>query len=141
MFSKACEYAIKSIIYIESKNDEFKKTSLTEIAEAIDSPVAFTAKILQQLKKNGLLISTMGAQGGFQINKNRPVKMLDVVLAIDGDALLTKCILGLKVCSSSNPCPFHETNVRIRQILQNDMLNFKIEDFSDLINSKIISLR
>ena len=53
------------MIYIESNGVDNSKIKLNEIAEAIDSPVAFTAKILQQLKRNGLLISTIGAKGGF----------------------------------------------------------------------------
>lgn len=39
------------MIYIESNGVDNSKIKLNEIAEAIDSPVAFTAKILQQLKE------------------------------------------------------------------------------------------
>ena len=55
------------MIFIELKSSASRKISLNEIAEAIDSPVAFTAKILQKLRKSGLIISTIGARGGFQI--------------------------------------------------------------------------
>jgi Rrf2 family iron-sulfur cluster assembly transcriptional regulator len=93
MFSKACEYAIKAMIYIESDGDKDKKISLNEIAAAIDSPVAFTAKILQQLKKSGLLISTIGAKGGFQTRRDRQVNIKEIITAIDGEHLFTECIL------------------------------------------------
>ncbi|MBK8636145.1 MAG: Rrf2 family transcriptional regulator [Saprospiraceae bacterium] len=53
MFSKACEYAIKAMIFIELKSSASRKISLNEIAEAIDSPVAFTAKIYRNLEKAG----------------------------------------------------------------------------------------
>ena len=52
MFSKACEYAIRSTIYIAERSNLDKRVSITDIAKAIDSPEAFTAKILQQQKKN-----------------------------------------------------------------------------------------
>ncbi|MCR9067029.1 MAG: Rrf2 family transcriptional regulator, partial [Cytophagales bacterium] len=65
MFSRACEYAIKIMIYIASNQQENRKTGLKEVTEAIGSPEAFTAKILQQLVKSGLLESYKGPSGGF----------------------------------------------------------------------------
>ena len=49
MFSKATEYALRATIYIAQKSSVDKKLSLTEIAQAIDLPPSFTAKILQLL--------------------------------------------------------------------------------------------
>ena len=39
-------------------------------AHSVDSPIAFTAKILQVLVKNNILKSTKGVGGGFMILKN-----------------------------------------------------------------------
>jgi len=39
--------------------------TLIDIAEEIDSPTAFTAKILQQLVKNKVIHSIKGPHGGF----------------------------------------------------------------------------
>jgi len=46
MFSKDCEYGIRATIYITMQSLEGNRVNLKEIAAAIDSPVAFTAKIL-----------------------------------------------------------------------------------------------
>ena len=51
MFSKACEYGIKSVIYITEQSLEGRRVSIKQVTEAIDSPKAYTSKILQQLKK------------------------------------------------------------------------------------------
>ena len=67
MFSKSCEYAIRATIFIASKCCENRKVGLKEIADAIDSPTAFTAKILQKLSKNKIINSTKGVNGGFEI--------------------------------------------------------------------------
>ncbi len=50
MFSRACEYVIKAMIFVESGNTMERQISLAEIAEAIDSSVAYASKILQQLQ-------------------------------------------------------------------------------------------
>lgn len=141
MFSKACEYAIKSMIYIESHGVDSKKISLNEISEAINSPLAFTAKILQQLKRSGLLISTIGAKGGFQIERNKPITIKEIVIAIDGDGFFSKCVLGLKVCSSTNPCPAHEAYKNIKENLIKDLLDLELNEFTKNIKNKSISLK
>ena len=52
MLSKACEYSIRASIYIAEKSLEGNRSGLKEIAKSIDSPEAFTSKILQQLAKS-----------------------------------------------------------------------------------------
>ena len=70
MFSRACEYAIKIMIYVAG-NEENRRIGLKEITGAIDSPEAFTAKILQQLVKSKLLDSFKGPNGGFKLVENK----------------------------------------------------------------------
>ncbi len=141
MFSKACEYGIKSMIYIQSNHDDSRKICLNEIAEAINSPMAFTAKILQQLKRSGLLVSTIGAKGGFQIKNNKPITIKEIVLAIDGDGFFSKCVLGLKVCSSANPCPAHEAYKLIKENMIKDLLDLELDEFTKNIKNKTIALK
>ena len=121
MFSRACEYGIKASIFIASQSLEGKRVSLKEIAEEIDSPIAFTAKILQQLSRRGILDSVKGSAGGFEIQKNQidRIKLSDIVYAIDGNAILMECGLGLKKCNADMPCPVHHKFVIIRDELKN----------------------
>ena len=51
MFSKTCEYGLRAVIFIAQQTKSEKKVGITTISEAIASPQAFTAKILQQLTK------------------------------------------------------------------------------------------
>lgn len=124
MFSKACEYSIRAAIYIAARSMEDKRSNLKEISSAVDSPEAFTAKILQQLVRQKVIDSVKGAQGGFEIKKSRipRIKLCDIVKAIDGDSIYKMCALGLKACSSKNPCPVHHQYKPIRNSLK-DMLN------------------
>ena len=57
MFSKACEYAIKSSIYIAQNSIVGKRVNVKEVSKAVDAPEAFTAKILQQLCREGIMDS------------------------------------------------------------------------------------
>jgi len=123
MFSKACEYAIRATIYITVQSNQEKRISLKDIAKEIDSPEAFTAKILQQLSRHGIIDSVKGPSGGFTIDKKKmsKIKLSQIVLAIDGDDIFSKCGLGLKECSEKHPCPVHNKFKKIREGLK-DML-------------------
>jgi DNA-binding IscR family transcriptional regulator len=57
MFSKTCEYAIKASIYIASQSLAQKRVGIKDIAQAIESPEAFTGKIMQVLSKNHIVAS------------------------------------------------------------------------------------
>ena len=120
MFSKACEYAIRATIYVAVQSLKDERASLKATAKEIGSPVAFTAKIMQQLAKNDIMYSVMGPTGGFQMDKDRidEVKLSEVVNAIDGDAIYRGCGLGLKACDASRPCPVHDKFAKIRDDLQ-----------------------
>jgi Rrf2 family protein len=108
LFSKTCEYAIRACIYIAQQSGEDKKVAIKEIAKGIDSPEHFIAKILQNLSKKGFINSVKGPNGGFYMDKkNLKTTISDIVLLIDGDSLFTKCVLGLKQCSETKPCPLH----------------------------------
>jgi len=120
MFSKACEYGIRATIYIAMQSLEGTRVNLKEIAAAIDSPIAFTAKILQQLVKNDIVESVKGAKGGFQIERSRidSIKLNQIVSAIDGDKIFKGCALGLSECNDSLPCPVHFKFKEIRDNLE-----------------------
>ena len=110
MFSKACEYAIKAAIYISQQSVQQCTLNVKDVSVSIDAPMAFTAKVLQQLGRAGVLQSVRGKQGGFFISleQQKKFRIYDLVNIIDGDAVFTQCGLGLHRCSSENPCPVHD---------------------------------
>ncbi|MBP6550819.1 MAG: Rrf2 family transcriptional regulator [Flavobacterium sp.] len=120
MFSKACEYGIRASIFIAEQSLLDKKVSLKDIAKAIDSPEAYTSKILQQLSRNFIIKSDKGPTGGFSMSQQEleNVKLSTVVTAIDGDAIYNGCGLGLKNCSEEKPCPAHSQFKIIRDQLK-----------------------
>ena len=122
MFSRACEYGIRAMIYIAQEGQGNKLVSLKKIAAAINSPVAFTGKILQILSRNGLLTSGKGVTGGFMLST--PAEMMNlaqIVKAIDGDEVFTGCGMGLEECNELKPCPLHFKFAKVRDNLA-DML-------------------
>ena len=125
MFSKSCEYGIKAVIFIAQKSLQNERVRLDDIASAIDSPVAFTAKTLQLLSRNNIIHSVMGANGGYEIPKEEieKITLLQLVKIIDGELIYKGCGLGLTECNNDAPCPIHDDFIKVRdelkQMLQN----------------------
>ena len=120
MFSKACEYGIRAALFVAQKSLEKERVSLKEIAERIETPTAFTAKILQQLVKDKVLISVKGKMGGFEMDPGQmhTIRLNQIVDSIDGDRIYKGCGLGLKNCDHTKPCPMHDKFLSIRNELQ-----------------------
>jgi len=137
MFSKACEYGIKAAIFIAYKSQQGAMVGLNEISNEIDSPVAFTAKVLQQLTKNKIVDSIRGPAGGFLIiqKKAEKIKLSKIVSVLDGDSIYKGCGLGLPRCNEKNPCPIHYKFAEIRSQLKLMLETTSLWDLTKDINN------
>ncbi|HEX5169571.1 MAG TPA: Rrf2 family transcriptional regulator [Cyclobacteriaceae bacterium] len=132
MFSKACEYGIKATVHIATQSLHGNRVGLRDIANKIDSPEAFTAKILQLLVKAKIIDSAKGPSGGFAVNKDRvkETTLSEIVSAIDGDTIYKGCGLGLPECSAKRPCPVHYKFKVIRDDLKRMLESVTVYELS-----------
>lgn len=131
MFSKACEYGIRAVLFIAKESQKDKRPNIVQISKAVDSPEPFTAKICQQLARSGIILSKKGPNGGFYLNKDSELKLIDIVTAIDGDGIFRGCCLGLPECSSLHPCPVHDQFEDVRGGLKFMCENTKVMDLAN----------
>lgn len=144
MFSKACEYGIRAVIYIAQQSAERgQRVGLRDIATEIDSPEAFTAKVLQQLVRAGLVTSVKGPTGGFELTaeQRHTVTLRQLVVAIDGSDLLQGCALGLPQCSAQQPCPLHYQFLPIRDQLNEVLRTCTIGELASKVHEGLGFLR
>lgn len=132
MFSKACEYAIRACVYITNQTLRNNKVSLKEVAQAIESPEAYTSKILQHLVKHQIIISEKGPTGGFSMESAtlEALTLSAIVKVIDGEDIYLGCGLGLKQCNELNPCPLHDQFKIIRKDLKNMLENTTLKNLA-----------
>src|SRR5690554_3303940 len=131
MFSRACEYGIRSVLFIAKESQNDKRPNISEIAKAVDSPEPFTAKICQQLARDGIILSKKGPSGGFYLEKDSPLLSIDIVRSIDGDSIFTGCCFGLSRCSATHPCPMHDQYEAIRSGIKRTSQNTKARDLAN----------
>lgn len=81
------------------------------------------SKLLKQLQKGGLVVSTRGAHGGYTLARSpATITVADVIAALEGPIAVTTCAVHDGDCAIEVGCaaraPFRLINVAIRQALE-----------------------
>ncbi|MFW5687479.1 MAG: RrF2 family transcriptional regulator [Bacteroidota bacterium] len=106
-----------------------KLINAQEIADVTGFSKNHIAKILQQLVKNGYLISTRGPKGGFVVSeKAKDVSLLDIYKAIEGDLEDTpNCKMQCENCPF-NSCIFGGLEQKFSREFRNYLTNKKVAE-------------
>src|ERR1044071_2782704 len=115
ILSKSFGYALRGVLYVAKMQEEQRKVQIDEIASNLSVPKHFLGKIMQQVVKEGLLKSTKGPYGGVSLASdtlNTPlIKLVEIT---DGMEQFKICVLKLKYCDGTNPCPLHHEMEQLR---------------------------
>lgn len=85
--SAKTEYACLAVLELAAQFESVEPMRIRSIADAHGIPPRFLVQILLQLKAAGLVSSTRGAAGGYQLVKHpSAITLGDVMAAIDGSA-------------------------------------------------------
>jgi Rrf2 family transcriptional regulator, iron-sulfur cluster assembly transcription factor len=135
IYSKPCEYAIRSLAYLASSSGSTARAE--EIAQAEKLPPPVLSKILQELARRGLLKSRRGPGGGFRLAR-RPelITLRDVVAAVDGLDQFLECAVGLERCSDDSPCPLHDRWKHVRARFLEYLETTTLEDMARAVARK-----
>lgn len=132
MLSATCKYGIRAVIFIASKNEPKANTGLKEIAEKLQIPQPYLAKILQVLARRKILHSSKGPHGGFYLLvPAEKLTLLDIIDAIDGRDFFDSCYVTGEKCNLSHAdegrCMLHndlrEEKVRLENFFGSKTVN------------------
>lgn len=130
---------MRAVFFIASRSQDGHRAGIREIAENINSPEHFLAKILQKLTKNGVVQSVKGPNGGFYMDSvglERP--LADIIITLEGDELFKGCGMGLTYCSEENPCPLHNEFKKVRKQITHMLYKTTIGEFNEeLLNGTL----
>ncbi len=106
--TRQADYALRAMLYL-SRLEPNERAATSQIAEEMDIPPSFLAKIISQLSIAGLIHTSRGAHGGVSLaRKPEDISLLDIVEAIDGPIALNECTLDPSSCIFGDSCPIHE---------------------------------
>lgn len=145
MLSNTCKYALRALIYLGKFSKDDKRIGIKKISEDLGLSSPFLGKILQNLVKQKLLVSTKGPNGGFSLARHASeITLWDIVTKVDGEEFFTNCLISLEPCithDSTKPlCPVHSQYDKLRTEIgafYNDttleIISADIDKFEDLI--------
>lgn len=96
--------------------------SAREIAARYDLPQPMVANILKALAAAGVLVSTRGVQGGYELARTpREISLAEVVEALEGPFSLVDCVADVDSCKFTSVCPTHDPIQVVHRKFQNFM--------------------
>jgi len=105
MFSQTVEYALRAVVHLAANSPNPQTTE--QIAKATKTPEAYLSKVLQSLRRAGVVNSQRGVGGGAVLVKTADeLTILEVVNAVDPIGRIKKCPLDLE-SHGVNLCPLH----------------------------------
>ena len=141
MLSSTSEYAIRAATYIAQQDDK-GPISAKDIAEAVDVPVKYLQQILKSMVKSGILSSSRGVGGGYNMKRlPKQVVLGDIVTLFDDIARQMVCPFGdADDCGNSNSCGIHDRWVTIvnpyRKLMEETTLESLATHCPDLAQAK-----
>lgn len=130
IISKACNYSIRSLLYLCVKEEREKGfTSIREIADELGISFFFLTKVLQKLTQSGILESARGPTGGIRLKRDpHKLSLMELIFIVDGTDYFSTCFLGLRGCGMHTPCPMHDYWTSIKQDLRVKFTNTMVAD-------------
>jgi Rrf2 family protein len=115
--SKQTDYAARIILHL-AMQPPGTRTTAQEIARRRLIPSVFVRRIITQLAKGGLLVTTRGSGGGIALaHPSSQISLLDVVELMEGPLALNACTINPQECPLMAICSVHETWVKARDLL------------------------
>ncbi len=116
--SKSSQYAIRILAYMADNKDS-KLMNASNLSEVLYIPYKFLTKIMTEVVKSGLVISTRGRDGGYSFAKPPSEIMVSEILDIFHDSIKDEqCVLGIGFCNGLCKCALHDQWMEPKLLLQ-----------------------
>jgi Rrf2 family protein len=105
--SRKIDYGLRAMIHLAGL-PAGKVASLQDLSSTLHLPREFLAKILKVLAGRGLVRSSRGAHGGYQLARPaRDISFLDVIESVEGPVQLNVCLDHKERCDVSASCTMY----------------------------------
>ncbi len=109
--TKRTEYALIALCHLAREPEQV--VSARQIGQRYAVPLPLLMKVLKELQRAGLVVSTRGARGGYQLAvPPERITLRAVVEALEGPARLVQCVLPERTsdgtCDLVGSCPIRQ---------------------------------
>ena len=119
-------------MYDLALNAEGGPVPIKAIAERQGIPEAYLEQLVAKLKREGLVNSTRGAQGGYTLSRPpEEITVGQVLRALEGGLNLVDCLTEEDTCGKSCACPSRIVYMKIRDGLNQVADSITLRDMID----------
>src|SRR5262249_7572960 len=137
LFSRSAEYAIRAMSHLAESQDADHYAMVKSVAVLTGIPGHFLAKILQQMAREGFLVSSKGPTGGFRLSRPASdISLLDIVDSIDGVSQYQRCPAGHEKCTDPSLCALQDSSEELRSRIMVYLERTSIADLAKSLASR-----
>ncbi len=130
ILNKTTEYAIRILVYMQLKDQEYY--SVSSLHNALKLPYKYITKLMTSLAKEGLVKTQMGRSGGYYLaHPANQIYLKDIIQATHDFKRLNECVLGHQECSEENPCSLHSNWAPIKSAIETMINELTLEKLAN----------
>ena len=128
-FSKKLEYSLIALRHFSNSNNEIIR--VRDISEKYNIPHDLLAKILQKLKKENILESVQGVNGGYRLlRKLSEIPLMDLYNFIESNTSIVECMQDdVNNCVVIDTCTIKDPLSRMQTEFENLLKSKMVSDF------------
>lgn len=128
-FSTRSSYGLRAVIHL-AKNYKKEPYSLAKIARAEQISQAYLERLFSRLKRAGLVVSSKGMAGGYQLAQNpSKIAIFDVIEALEGSISVFHCLnVHGKVFCGVKACPSVKVYQKVQKAITDCLKSMTLKD-------------
>ena len=113
--SKSTDYALMALADLALLPGR-ETLSARRVAESHNLPPELAAKVLQGLKKSGIVETRQGIHGGYRLARPpEAIRITEVIESIEGPLALVECMLDDSTCNLTSTCSVRTPLTRVHE--------------------------
>ena len=123
------DYAFRIVLML-SKEGVDNRLDAKTLSEQGSIPLRFLLKLTRKLTQSEIVTSYRGVNGGYSITKEpESITLKDVVEAIQGPIIVTRCLYDKKACSANkiSYCSIHKALSNVQNTLVDELEKVNFE--------------
>jgi Rrf2 family transcriptional regulator, cysteine metabolism repressor len=140
-FSTKGEYGVRLMVQL-GRHYGTGPASLADVAAEEDLPRAYLEQLVMSLRDAGLVVSTRGAHGGYELSRNpADIRMSEILRALEGPIAPMICATDdpahATTCDRSARCTVNLLWVRVRDAIAGALDGMTL---ADLVPQRVVTL-
>ncbi len=108
---------------------EGETRSARRLAESHGLPPELAAKVLQGLRKSGIVETRQGIRGGYRLARPpAEIRITEVIESVEGPLALVECMLDDSACLLTSTCPVRTPLARVHERILATLADLTLEE-------------